>query len=99
MIYLDGFEDQRQAELFAHRESSGSFGIEEMADLCIEGLSVCEGHCPSRSLVGQDRCQCVRARFECLEDYQFYENGRKQAVVMIAANALSMFGEDYEDGD
>lgn len=86
---FDQFTEENKAiEWDLQEPSNQEINIEDFASLCITGLSVCEDNCLSRQLVGQHRCRCVRARFDCPAHYQLYKQGRQTALELIAAKGL-----------
>ena len=87
---IDIFEEQRLAEIWSATSPKTNIDLEMLTDACINGIKTCEGECPSRDIVGEHRCKCIRERFDCLETYELYRLGRGTAQKVIAAKGLSI---------
>lgn len=91
---IDIFEEKKLADMWSFETSAKNYDLDALAKLCVNGLKTCEGQCLSRDTVGADRCKCIRERFDCLESYELYQEGREMAQQYIAAIGLSILMGD-----
>ena len=87
---IDIFEEQRLADIWSFKSPKRNIDIDMLAGACINGIKTCEGKCHSRDIVGEDRCKCIRERFDCLEAYELYQSGRRFSQQYLAAKGLSI---------
>ncbi len=82
MIY-DIQKELKHAEDWELSQTDETMDVEEIAEMASRAISYCEGSCPSRDLVGEHRCYCVRARFPSPEHYELYQASREEFKKML----------------
>ena len=90
---FDDKEDQRLAVLWESGVDAGTLDDESMAELAQNGMTYCEGYCPSKKYTGEDRCRCIRDIFPSPKEYKRYQEARslfeKLLQLGLIAKALS----------
>ena len=75
-------------------ESKETLSIEEITTLAKTGLTTCPEHCLSRARSGEDRCECVRARFPTPYHYNLYKKCQEQLRTLLDYELLALAAKD-----
>ncbi len=90
MFITDIKQELKDAEDWDRKE--GSISLIEIVDLAKTGIDTCEDFCASRKYCGEDRCYCIRARFESPQAYQLYKVSREYFLDFLAIGLIAEHG-------
>jgi hypothetical protein len=100
MFIADIKRELKEAEEWDNAE--GGIDRIDLIDLSKKGIDTCTGFCASREYCGEDRCYCIRARFESPQTYQLYKHCREYFINNLAIAVIAEEGlidqKEKEDG-
>lgn len=97
---MNEFDEIGKKKKWLEGNSVETLSFEEITLLAKQGLGRCEEQCFSRSVCGEDACECVRSTFPTPQHYEVYQDARSFFLNALAKAAFAaLMSEGMENGE
>ena len=97
---MDEFKEIDKKKKWLEGDSVETLSFEEITLLAKQGLGRCEHFCFSRSVCGEDACECIRNTFPTPQHFEVYQDARSFFLNALAkASFAALIGEGIKNGE